>query len=277
MDITRRSVFFVSDSTAITAETLGHCLLAQFDHIRYEPITFPFIDTLEKAEKVVQQINREAETTGLAPIIFSTLIDKEIRDTVKKGRGVFLDLFDTYLEILERELSVPSLHMVGRYHSVSDVSSYDVRIDAINYALQADDGTGTKEYDRADIILLGVSRAGKTPTCLYLGMQFGIYAANYPLTEEDLLGKRGEMPVVLLPFRHKLYGLTINPERLQKIRSQRRPNSRYASFSQCRMEVEAAEAFFDKWAIPYLNVTTMSVEEIASKILHETNLGRRVW
>lgn len=277
MDASHRTVFFVSDSTAITAETLGHCLLTQFEHIRYEQVTFPFIDTIEKAEKVVQQINREAELTGLAPIIFSTLVDKEIRETVKKGRGVFLDMFDTYLEILEREFSVPSSHMVGRYHSVSDVSSYDVRIDAINYALQADDGTGTKEYDRADIILIGVSRAGKTPTCLYMGMQFGIYAANYPLTEEDLLEKRGEMPSVLFPFRQKLYGLTINPERLQKIRSQRRPNSRYASFPQCRLEIEAAEAFFEKWSVPYVNVTTMSVEEIASKILHETNLGRRVW
>ncbi|HOJ52345.1 MAG TPA: pyruvate, water dikinase regulatory protein [Syntrophales bacterium] len=277
MDISRRSVFFVSDSTAITAETLGHCLLAQFDHIKYDPITFPFIDTVEKAEKLVHQINIEAANTGLAPIVFSTLVSKEIRDKVKKSRGIFLDLFDTYLETLERELSVPSSHIVGRYHSLSDVNSYDVRIDAINYALGADDGTGTKEYDRADVILIGVSRAGKTPTCLYLGMQFGIYAANYPLTEEDLLGRRGEMPAVLLPFRPKLYGLTINPERLQKIRSQRRPNSRYASFSQCRLEVEAAEAFFEKWSIPYLNVTTMSVEEIASKVLHETNLGRRVW
>lgn len=277
MDVSRRTVFFVSDSTAITAETLGHCLLAQFDHISYEQITFPFIDTMEKAEKVVQQIDREAELTGLSPIVFSTLISKEIRDTVKKSKSLFLDLFDTYLETLERELSVPSSHLVGRYHSLSDITSYDVRIDAINYALQADDGIGTKEYDRADVILIGVSRAGKTPTCLYLGMQFGIYAANYPLTEEDLLTRKGEMPTVLFPFRQKLYGLTINPERLQKIRAQRRPNSRYASFPQCRVEVEAAEAFFEKWSIPYLNVTTMSVEEIASKVLHEANLGRRVW
>jgi regulator of PEP synthase PpsR (kinase-PPPase family) len=277
MDGAKRTVFFISDSTAITAETLGHCLLTQFDHITYEPVTFPFIDTLEKASKLVEQINRETETKERPPIIFSTLVRKEVREVIKKSKGICFDLFDTYLEPLERELSVESAHAVGRYHTLSDLSSYDIRIEAINYALGADDGTGTKEYDRADIILIGVSRAGKTPTCLYLGMQFGIFAANYPLTEEDLIERKGEMPSVLLPFRHKLFGLTINPERLQRIREQRRPGSRYASFAQCHREVEWAEAFYARWGIPFLNVTTMSVEEIASKVLHETNLGRRVW
>lgn len=275
--MSKRLVFFISDSTAITAETLGHCLLAQFEHIAYEPAIFPFIDTQEKADKLVAQIDREAEMMARPPIIFSTLVNREIRETIKKSRGICFDLFDAYLEPLEKELSIEPSHLVGRYHSLFDPFSYDVRIDAINYALEADDGTGTKGYDRADIILIGVSRAGKTPTCLYLGMQFGVYAANYPLTEEDLFEKRGEMPSVLLPFRRKLYGLTINPERLQKIRAQRRPNSRYSSFAQCQREVEAAESFFEKWHIPYLNVTTMSVEEIASKILHESNLERRVW
>jgi len=277
MEGSKRSVFFVSDSTAITAETLGHSLLAQFEHITYEPMTFPFIDTMDKAEKLVAQINQEAEVMGLRPIIFSTLVNREIREKIKSSRGVCFDLFDAYLEPLKMELSIEPSHLVGRYHSLFDPFTYDVRIDAINYALAADDGTGTKGYDRADIILVGVSRAGKTPTCLYLGMQFGIYAANYPLTEEDLFEKRGEMPSVLLPFRRKLYGLTINPERLQKIRAQRRPDSRYASFAQCRSEVEAAEGFFQRWHIPYLNVTAISVEEIASKVLHESSLERRVW
>ena len=273
----RRTVFFISDSTAITAETLGHSLLTQFDHVIYEHVTLPFIDTGAKAGSVVNQINLEEKRTGLPPIVFSTLINREIRQTIMNSRGICFDLFETFITKLEKELSVESSQVIGRYHSLVNSGSYDIRIDAINYALGSDDGICTKGYDRADIVLVGVSRAGKTPTCLYLGMQFGIYAANYPLTEEDLFGKSSELPHVLMPFRRKLYGLTINPERLQRIRSQRRPNSRYASLSQCQMEVSAAEAIFSSEQIPFVNVTMTSVEEIAATVLHANKLERRLW
>ncbi len=273
----RRTVFFISDSTAITAETLGHSLLTQFDHIIYEQVTLPFIDTPEKAGNVVHQINLEAKRTGLPPLVFSTLINPEIRQTIMNSKGKCFDLFDTFIIKLEKELSVESSQVIGRYHSLVDSGSYDIRIDAVNYALGSDDGICTKSYDRADIILVGVSRAGKTPTCLYLGMQFGIYAANYPLTEEDLFGKSGELPHVLMPFHRKLYGLTINSDRLQKIRSQRRPSSRYSSLNQCQSEVNAAESIFLSEQIPFSNVTTMSVEEIAAKVLHDNKLERRLW
>jgi len=272
-----RTVFFVSDSTAITAETLGHSLLTQFDHIIYEQVTFPFIDTRERAENVVKQINIEESRTGIAPLVFSTLINREIRQTIMSSKGICFDLFDTFIIKLEKELSIESSQVIGRYHSLMNTGVYDVRIDAINYALGSDDGVCTKNYDQADVILIGVSRAGKTPTCLYLGMQFGIYAANYPLTEEDLFGRSGELPHVLMPFRRKLFGLTIIPERLQKIRSQRRPNSRYASLNQCHREVFAAESIFTSERIPSINVTTMSVEEIAATVLHENKLERRLW
>jgi len=277
MITSRRTVFFVSDSTAITAETLGHSLLTQFDHIIYEQVTLPFIDTPDKARNVVNQINIEEKRTGMPPLVFSTLINREIRQTIMNSKGKCFDLFDTFITNLERELSVESSQVIGRYHSLLNSGSYDIRIDAINYALGSDDGICTKSYDRADIILIGVSRAGKTPTCLYLGMQFGIYAANYPLTEEDLFGKSYELPHVLMPFRRKLYGLTINPERLQKIRSQRRPSSRYASLSQCQNEVSAAESIFSSEQIPFVNVTTTSVEEIAATALHANKLERRLW
>jgi [pyruvate, water dikinase]-phosphate phosphotransferase / [pyruvate, water dikinase] kinase len=277
MITSRRTVFFVSDSTAITAETLGHSLLTQFDHIIYEQVTLPFIDTPEKAGNVVKQINLEEKRTGLPPVVFSTLINRDIRQTIMNSRGICFDLFDTFIIKLEKELSVESSQVIGRYHSLLNTGSYDIRIDAVNYALGSDDGICTKSYDRADIILVGVSRAGKTPTCLYLGMQFGIYAANYPLTEEDLFGKSDELPHVLMPFRRKLYGLTINPERLEKIRSQRRPRSRYASLRQCHSEVSAAESLYSSERIPFVNVTTMSVEEIAATILNENKLERRLW
>jgi len=277
MITSRRTVFFVSDSTAITAETLGHSLLTQFDHIIYEQVTLPFIDTREKAGHVVNQINLEEKKTGLPPLVFSTLINPEIRQAIMNSKGICFDLFDTFIIALERELSVESSQVIGRYHSLMNTNNYDVRIDAVNYALGSDDGVCTKNYDQADVILLGVSRAGKTPTCLYLGMQFGIYAANYPLTEEDLFGRSDELPHCLMPFRRKLYGLTINPERLHKIRSQRRPNSRYASLDQCRRELGASESIFRSEGIPSINVTAMSVEEIAAKVLHENRLERRLW
>jgi len=273
----RRTVFFVSDSTAITAETLGHSLLTQFDHIIYEQITLPFIDTPEKGRHVVNQINLEEKKTGLPPLVFSTLINTEIRQAILDSRGICYDLFDTFIIKLEKELSIESSQVIGRYHSLANTNDYDVRIDAVNYALGSDDGISTKNYDQADVILVGVSRAGKTPTCLYLGMQFGVYAANYPLTEEDLFGRSDELPHCLMPFRRKLYGLTIQPERLHKIRSQRRPQSRYASLDQCNREIAASESIFAAERIPSINVTAMSVEEIAAKVLHENRLERRLW
>lgn len=272
----RRTVFFISDSTAITAETLGHSLLTQFDHILFEQVTLPFIDTPAKAERAVNQINMAAKQSGLPPLLFTTLINSEIRGIIVKSHGIFLDLFEAFIGRLEKELSMESSHTVGRLHSFVSNGVYDVRIEAVNYALGNDDGISTKNYDKADIIIVGVSRTGKTPTCLYLGMQFGIYAANYPLTEEDLFGRYDELPSSLLHFRRKLYGLTIKPERLHRIRSERRPHSRYSSLQQCQEEIAAAESLFLSEHIPHINITTVSVEEIAAIILHECGLQRRV-
>ncbi len=272
----RRTVFFISDSTAITAEALGQSLLTQFDHILFDQFTLPFIDTQVKAERAVNQINLAAKQSGAPPLIFSTLINGDIRSTIMKSQGSFYDLFDTFIGRLERELSTESSHAIGRYHSFVSNSIYDIRIEAVNYALGNDDGISTKNYDKADIIIIGVSRTGKTPTCLYLGMQFGIYAANYPLTEEDLFGKYDELPHNLAHFRKKLYGLTINPERLHRIRSERRPISRYSSLEQCQLEVAAAESLFISEHIPHINITSVSIEEIAALVLHEFGLQRRV-
>ena len=272
----RRTVFFISDGTAITAETLGQSLLTQFNHVLFDQVTLPFIDTADKAERSVNQINLEARQTGLPPIVFSTLINADIRSIIQKSQCKFFDLFEVFIDRLEKELNIESSHTIGRYHSFVSNGIYDVRIDAVNYALGNDDGISTKNYDKADIIVVGVSRTGKTPTCLYLGMQFGIYAANYPLTEEDLFGRYDEIPNVLAPFRKKLYGLSIKPERLHRIRSERRPHSRYSSLSQCQAEVAAAESLFLSEHIPYINITTVSVEEIAATVLHECGLQRRV-
>lgn len=271
-----RTIFFISDSTAITAETMGQSLLSQFDGIEFEEVTLPFIDSYKKSLHAYQQINLDAEVKGVKPIVFSTLIDPDIRKLIKSSNCLFFDLIETFIGRLESELHTESSHTIGRYHGRADEGVYDQRMHAVNYALSTDDGTATKYYGQADVILIGVSRTGKTPTCVYMGLQFGINAANYPLTEEDFKRNAIELPHLLNPFRDKLYGLTINPKRLQMIRSERRPDSRYSSLQQCQMELSKADMLFTAENIPHLNVTSMSVEEIASTILLECNLHRHV-
>lgn len=269
-----RTVFYISDRTAITAETLGHSLLAQFEDMDITQVTFPFIDTVDKVKDVLKNINQVSKN-GARPIVFSTLIKSELREIIMTADAVVIDLFDTFIKPLEAEFKTQSSQMMGQHPAL--LKDLDVRIDAVNFAISNDDGVSTKDYDRADVVLIGVSRAGKTPTCLYLGLQFGIYAANYPLTEDDLQIEYKKIPGVLVPFRDRLFGLTINAERLQKIRSERRPNSRYSSLHQCQQEVAMAEFLFVSKNIPFINITTMSVEEIAATIMHRVRLKRRLF
>lgn len=269
----KRTVFFISDRTGITAETLGHSLLTQFDGVKFRQETLPFVDTAEKAQAAVAKINLTAMEEGTRPIVFSTLINDEVRDIVMKSHGLFLDFFEAFIGPLERELGIKSSHTAGRAHGVGDYRAYTTRIDAMNFALANDDGITTRNYDKADVILVGVSRSGKTPTCLYMALQYGIYAANYPLTEDDLAS--GCFPEALLPFKKKLYGLTIQPDRLMQIRNERRPDSRYASERQVRFELDRAMQLFVRNGIPYVDTTNSSIEEIATTIMHKAGIKRR--
>jgi hypothetical protein len=270
----RRTVFFLSDQTGVTAETLGHSLLTQFDEHQFDQITLPFIDTVDKAEAAIRQINAVAAEQAVRPIIFSTLVHDDLRQRFLHASGLFLDFFNTFLGPLEQELQTKPSHTVGRAHGMRDSGSYDRRIEATNFALNYDDGGKTQGYERADVILIGVSRSGKTPTCLYLAMTYGVFAANYPLAEDEL--ESGDLPKVLQPHRDKLYGLTIAPERLVQIRKERRAAGRYASPQQVSFEVRAAEAMFKRWQIPFVDTTSFSIEEISSTILSKTNVERRV-
>lgn len=272
--VTKRTVFFVSDQTGVTAETMGHSLLTQFDALEFRAATLPFIANLDKAEEARRRIDAAAEAEGVRPIVFSTLVKDDVRDVVKRSNGLFLDFFDAFLGPLEAELQVKSSHATGRAHGMADLAAYTARINATNFALANDDGVHTRDYDRADVILVGVSRSGKTPTCLYMALQYGVYAANYPLTEDDL--EAGGLPASLVPHKRKLYGLTIRPDRLQQIRTERRPESRYASAQQVAYEVRAAESLFERLGIPYIDTTDCSVEEIGSRILHKTGIERRL-
>jgi regulator of PEP synthase PpsR (kinase-PPPase family) len=270
--VKRRTVYFVSDQTGVTAETLGHSLLAQFAGLELREVTLPFISSIEKAEEAVRRINRTAQEEGARPIVFSTLVEDELRGVVMKSSALFLDCFAALVGPLERELERRSAHRTGRSHPVAD-PAYALRIDAINYALANDDGAGG-DYGRADIVLVGVSRSGKTPTSLYMALQYGVFAANYPFTDDDL--EAGILPPRLEGHRKKLYALTIRFERLRQIREERRPQSRYASAQQVQYEVRAAEAIFARYGIPNLDTTESSIEEIASRILNEAGIERRL-
>jgi regulator of PEP synthase PpsR (kinase-PPPase family) len=266
-------VFFVSDQTGVTAETMGHSLLTQFGGLEFRSVTLPFVSTVDKAREAVRRINRVAEEEGVRPIVFSTLVQDDLRDIVITANGLFLDFFATFLGPLERELDTRSTHLAGRAHGMADLNAYTARINATNFALANDDGTGG-DYEHADVIVIGVSRSGKTPTCIYMALQYGVFAANYPLTEDDL--EVGKLPARLEPHRRKLYALTIAPERLQQIRSERRPDSRYASRQQVQYELRAANALFARYSIPVLDTTECSIEEIASRMLNNTGIERRV-
>lgn len=270
-----RTVFFVSDSTGITAEMLGHSLLTQFAGVPFRQVTIPFVNTQEKSEEAAVQIREQAEKDQVRPVVISTLIDPTLKLRHRVPEALHLDLFDAFIDTLESELGQPASHRPGAAHAIANVAEYMNRMEAVNFSMSHDDGIRPRDLEEADVILVGVSRSGKTPTCLYLALQFGIKAANYPLTPDDF--GSGHLPKVLHPWRKKLFGLTIDAERLSQIRTERALGSRYASMENCRFEVEEAESLMRSSAIAYLDTTTLSIEELATTILHRAGLKRHIF
>jgi regulator of PEP synthase PpsR (kinase-PPPase family) len=269
-----RTVFFVSDGTGITAETFGHAVLTQFN-LRFKQIRLPFIDDIDKTYDALRKINETFALDGKRPIVFSTLVKTELSTIIRNSKSMYMDLIQTFVEPLEQELGVKSTHTIGRSHNIADSDEYKNRIEAINYSLMHDDGQSHKNLSIADVILVGVSRSGKTPTSLFLAMQYGIKAANYPLIPEDF--ERGKLPSGLLPHKSKIFGLTITPERLSEIRHERRQGSKYASIENCRYEVNEAEAMMKREGIRWLSSTTKSIEEISTTILQEIKTDQRAY
>ena len=267
-----RTVFFVSDGTGITAETFGHSVLTQFD-LRFRQIRLPFIDTMDKAYEAARKINEAFVSDGQRPIIFSTLVKNDLSAVIRKSSGMHMDLIQTFVAPLEQELGVMSTHTIGRSHNIVDSEEYKNRIEAINYSLAHDDGQSHKNLSSADVILVGVSRSGKTPTSLYLAMQYGIKAANYPLIPDDF--EREKLPTALHEFKNKIFGLSITPERLSEIRNERRAGSKYAAIENCRYVVNEAEKMMKREGIRWLSSTTKSIEEISTTILQEIKPNRR--
>lgn len=271
-DRIQRHVFFISDSTGITAETLGLSLLAHFAGVDFKHTRLPFIDTVEKARECLPLIDQALHDDGVRPILLLTMVNPDVRQILEGRNALYLDLFNTFIAPLGEELGLnPSLN-VGQSRKVEESTVYRRRIDAINFTLEHDDGASERHLEEADVILVGVSRSGKTPTSIYLAMQFGIKAANYPLIPEDF--ERGRMPAILESHRSKLFGLTIRPDRLHEIRCERRPNSRYASLENCRAEVAHAETMMQREGIRWLDSTSKSVEEISTMVMQALTGGR---
>lgn len=271
-----RTIFYISDGTALTAEAFGRAMLSMFP-LKVEHKTLAFIDSIEKAQQAVSKINAAYEASGTRPIIFHTFVSLDLKRVITSSKGSSYDFLDYFVAPLSAELEMEARPKTHRTHGIQDNGgvrdSYDSRIEAVNYSLANDDGSNISDYDDADIILLGVSRTGKTPTSLYLALHYGIKAANYPLTEDDNM-ENLQLPKPLRPHRHKIFGLTLEAQRLHEIRSKRREGSRYASMQQCRFELQEVEKMYRREAIPFLDSTRFSVEEIAAKILAETNLER---
>lgn len=271
----KRHVYLISDGTGLTVAGLTNSLITQFeDEVEFEQHSLPYIDSIEKADEVIEKLNHVAHIQEQKPLVFMTMVNPKISERIKTANACFFDLFNTFMAPLEQELGVKSSVKVGKTHSLHNNQRYRHRIEAIDYTLAHDDGINTKDYDKADIILIGVSRCGKTPSCLYMALQFGLLAANYPFTEEDLHDLR--LPERLRPYKNKLFGLTIDHERLQQIRSERRPDSRYASAQQCKLELSEVESVYKKEKIPFINSTRYSIEEIATRIMAVTGLKRKV-
>ncbi len=271
---TIRPVFYVSDGTGITAETIGHSLLTQFAGFSFITDRMSFVDDPEKAREACARIQAAGERYQVRPIVVNSCVDQSLSLILADSGALMLDVFAPFIEPLERELATPRLARVGQAHGMVDFDTYHRRINAMNFALTHDDGIAVN-YDDADVILVAVSRAGKTPTCIYLALHYGVRAANYPLTDEDLESDR--LPPRLRAYRRKLFGLTIDPDRLQQIRQERRPNSRYANLDTCKREVAAAEVMFQMERIPTLSTTHTSIEEISSKVLATLGLQRELY
>lgn len=270
-----RAVFFVSNSTGITVETLGRSLLYQFSSTEFESHSLRFIDSVEKTNEAVQTINEVAIETGFRPIILSTLVKPELRKILSTAQGLYLDVFDSFVSPIEKEVGYKALLGMGRAHGIINDEYYTHRIDAVNYSLKTDDGIGAKAYAQADVILVGASRTGKTPTSLYLSMHYGLKAANYPIVDEEL--ESYFLPKSLQTHKNILFGLLVTPERLQSIRTKRRANSQYSSLSQCQYEMRQTEALFQQENIPYFDVSSMSIEEVSSNIMNMLNIEPRTF
>lgn len=266
---TKWAAFFVSDSTGITAETLGNALLANFPEIEVERHTLPFVDDEVPARNLLAAVER-AKRAGCRSVMFTTVKQPAARAVLAEADAVRIDLLEGHLGELERLFGMPASERPGRFHGLSDAQRYFERMRAVEFAIEHDDGQSLRALDQAEVVLIAPSRCGKTPTTMYLALQHGLLVANYPLTEDDFGSE--ELPRPIAGRAERCFGLTSTPLRLSEIRQQRRANSRYASLDQCAYELRRAEELYRRHGIPHLNSSTKSVEEMSAVILQTLRL-----
>ncbi|VAW33202.1 Phosphoenolpyruvate synthase regulatory protein [hydrothermal vent metagenome] len=265
-----KDIYYISDSTGILAINLGQALICQFPEVNFHEEKFPFINTRAAARSTLNYILKQSG--GRQPLIFSTLVDPKIRKIFDHPQVELFDICGGFLNRLEDCLETKAMMMPGFARQVDNVSMAR-RAEAINYCLSHDDGTKLDEYDEAEVILLGVSRAGKTPVSVYLSTQMGLKSANYPLTSSDL--DSYSLPDAIRRNRKQAVGLTTSPELLQSMRQKRYPDSKYASRAVCRQELQQAQQIFMKYNLPTINTADKSIEELAAQISQEIGLYRK--
>lgn len=266
---TTRAAYFVSDSTGVTAETLGNALLANFPGIRFLKHTIPFVATEAEARSVVAGIDADA-AAGREPLLFITVKNATLRGILSRSRSNVIDLLAGHLTELERALGVTASEQLGNYHGLGDTERYFARMRAVEYAIEHDDGQSSRALDQAEVVIIAPSRCGKTPTTMYLALQHGLRVANYPLTEDDFPGEG--LPRSIAKYRDRCFGLTTTPLRLSQVRHERRPSSQYSSLEQCTIELRRAEDLYRRNRVPFLNSTTKSVEEMSAVIMQTMKL-----
>ncbi|MDY7025317.1 MAG: pyruvate, water dikinase regulatory protein [Pseudomonadota bacterium] len=269
-----REIYYISDGTGLTAESLGGSLLSQFGDTEFKHHTLSYVKNDADVAAAVHAINITASRTEKPPIVFMTLVELPHREAIKESDALVFDIFSMFMLPLTDAIGEEPDRSAGKNRKITSRPDYIRRIDAIHFALDNDDGAITRYYDKADIIITGVSRVGKTPTCIYLALQYGLFTANYPITDDDLDDL--SIPMALREHRKKLFGLVIDPERLSAIRNERKPGSRYATLRQCESEVRGAMAMFQRFGIPWLDSTELSIEEISAKILQLTGIERKI-
>jgi len=267
VDTSNRAVFFVSESTGITAETMGHSLLSQFPHIDFTYLQRPYVNTLEKAKELVNEISQVSKEQGFKPLVFATMPETYINKTLENADCHYYEIFENILDKIGQDLHTKPTRESGLSHGLVNEKTYDARIEALNYTLKHDDAMVLKTLDQADVIIVGVSRSGKTPTSLYLALKYGIKAANYPVTDTDF--DKGDLPEVLIDNQDKLFATKIEANRLHEIREKRRPSSQYSALATCIDEIKKAEELFDKYNLKPMDVTHQSIEELSAHIVRK--------
>ncbi len=257
-------VHLVSDSTGETLAAMTKAVCARFDGVLPIEHMYPLVRSPRQMERVLKEIEA-------APgVVIHTIVDRELRTTIEEGCRTLetpcIAALDPLVASFGRYLGASLTTRVGAQHNLD--TDYFNRIEALNYAIGHDDCQGGQDLESADVVLVGVSRTSKTPTCIYLAHR-GVRAANIPLVP-------GADPpsAVFKVSKPLVVGLLVSPDRLIQIRKNRLLSinegraSAYVDVEAVRDETVRARRLFEKHGWPVIDVTRRSVEETAARVIN---------